>query len=133
MVKQDIETLFERAKMKPKTIKATDRTAVYFANLTGPILEMAGLEPDPRITDCKPLVALLATLPGTAFEAIDIEISDWYETEDGGHGTWSFTATLTPHGVGDVCRPRIIQVRGRWHNVDDPPFVRETIDTATIA
>jgi hypothetical protein len=125
--------------MKPKTIKATDQTAVYFANLTGPILEMAGLEPDPHITDCKPLVALLATLPDTAFEAIDIEISDWYETEDGGHGTWSFTATLTPRrpaanvGVGEVHRPRIIQVRGRWRNVDDPPFVRETIDTATIA
>jgi hypothetical protein len=31
-----------------------------------------------------------------------------------------------------VYRPRIIQVRGRWRNVDDPPFVRETIDTATI-
>ena len=121
-----------------RTIESSKRAAVYFANLARPILLMAGLDPDPRITDRKALVALLATMPDTAFEAIDIEISDWYETEDGGHGTWSFTATLTPRrpaanvGVGDVYRPRIIQVRGRWRNVDDPPFVQETIDTATI-
>jgi hypothetical protein len=113
-----------------RTIESSKRAAVYFVNLTGPILEEAGFQP--HIINRKPLVALLATLPGTAFEAIDIEISDWYETEDGGHGTWSFTATLTPHGAGDVHRPRIIQVRGRWRNVDNPPFVRETIDTATI-
>jgi hypothetical protein len=104
---------------------------------------MAGLDPDPHITDCKALAALLATMPDTAFEAIDIEISDWYETEARGHGTWSFTATLTPRrpaaniGVGDVYRPRIIQVRGRWRIVGHPfglcPRVRETVDTATLA
>jgi hypothetical protein len=121
-----------------RTIESSKCAAVYFANLARPILLMAGLDPDPRIIDRKALVALLATLPDTAFEAIDIEISDWYETEDGGHGTWSFTATLTPRrpaadvGVGEVYRPRIIQVRGRWRNVDDPPFVRETVDAVTI-
>jgi hypothetical protein len=120
-----------------RTIESSKCAAVYFANLTGPILEEAGL--DAHITNREVLAALLATMPDTAFEAIDIEISNWYETEDGGHGTWSFTATLTPRrpaanvGVGEVYRPRIIQVRGRWRNVDDPPFVRETIDTATIA
>ena len=119
-----------------RTIEPSKRAAVYFVNLAGPILEEAGFQP--HIINRKPLVALLATLPDTAFEAIDIEISDWYETEDGGHGTWSFTATLTPRrptpniGVGDVYRPQTIRVCGRWRNVDDPPFVRETIDTATI-
>jgi hypothetical protein len=116
--------------------------AVYFANLAGPILKMAGLDPDPRITDRKALVALLATMPTTAFDAIDIEISDWYETKDRRHGTWSFTATLTPRrpaadvGDGDVYRPRIIRVSGKWRIVGHPfglcPRLREKVDTATI-
>ena len=44
-----------------RTIESTKRAAVYFANLARPILLMAGLDPDPHITDCKALAALLAT------------------------------------------------------------------------
>jgi hypothetical protein len=122
---------------KMKTIEATKRAAVYFANLTGPILEEAGLQP--HITNREALAALLATMPTTAFDGIDIEISDSYETEDCGYGTWSFVATLTPHrptvniGVGDVYRPRIIRVCGQWRNLGHPFGVRRAIDTATIA
>lgn len=119
-----------------RTIESSKRAAVYFANLAGPILQMAGLDPDPRITDRKALVALLATMPDTAFEAIDIEISNWYETKDRRHGTWSFTATLTPRGVGAVYRPRRIRVSGKSRIVGHPfglcPRLREKVDTATI-
>jgi hypothetical protein len=117
-----------------RTIESSKCAAVYFANLTGPILEEAGL--DAHITNREVLAALLATMPDTAFEAIDIEIGDWYETAtDRRHGTWSFTATLTPHGVGDVYRPRI-RVCGKWRIVGHPcslcPRVRETVDAVTI-
>lgn len=127
-----------------RTIESSKRAAVYFANLARPILLMAGLDPDPRITDRKALVALLATMPDTAFEAIDIEISDRHETKDRRHGTWSFIATLTPRrpaadigvGDGDVYRPRRIRVSGKWRIVGHPcslcPRLREKVDTATI-
>jgi hypothetical protein len=116
--------------------------AVYFANLARPILLMAGLDPDPHITDRKALAALLATMPNTAFEAIDIEISDWHETKGRRHGTWSFIATLTPRrpaadigaGDGDVYRPRRIRVSGKWRILGHPcslcPRLREKVDTA---
>ena len=125
-----------------RTIESTKRAAVYFANLTGPILEEAGLQP--HIANRKILAALLATMPDTAFEAIDIEISDRHETKDRRHGTWSFTATLTPRrpaadigvGDGDVYRPRRIRVSGKWRIVGHPfglcPRLREKVDTATI-
>jgi hypothetical protein len=122
-----------------RTIESSKRAAVYFANLARPILLMAGLDPDPRITDRKALVALLATMPDTAFEAIDIEISDWHETKDRRHGTWSFIATLTPRrpaadiGDGDVYRPRTIRVCGKWANFGHYYGIRRSIDTATIA
>jgi hypothetical protein len=125
-----------------RTIESSKRAAVYFANLARPILLMAGLDPDPRIIDREALVALLATLPDTAFDAIDIEISDWHETKDRRRGTWSFTATLTPRrpaadiGDGDVYRPRRIRVSGKWRIVGHPcslcPRLREKVDTATI-
>lgn len=125
-----------------RTIESSKRASVYFANLAGPILQMAGLDPDPRITDRKALVALLATMPTTAFDAIDIEISDRHETEDREHGTWSFIATLTPRrpaadigvGDGDVYRPRIIRVSGKRRIFGHPlrPRVREKVDAVTI-
>jgi hypothetical protein len=117
-----------------RTIESSNRAAVYFANLTGPILEEAGF--DAQITNREALAALLATMPTTAFDAVDIEISDRDETEECGYGTWSFTATLTPHGDGDVYRPRIIRVSGKWRILGHPcslcPRLRETVDTATI-
>jgi hypothetical protein len=120
-----------------RTIESSKRAAVYFANLTGPILEEAGLEP--HTVNREALAALLATMPNTAFDAIDIEISDRHETEECGYGTWAFIATLTPHrptpdiGVGEVYRPRTIQVSGRWANFGHTHGMRWSIDAATIA
>jgi hypothetical protein len=120
-----------------RTIESSKRAAVYFANLTGPILEEAGL--DAHITNREALAALLATMPTTAFDAVDIEISDRDETEECGYGTWSFIATLTPHrptpniGVGEVYRPQTIRVSGRWANFGHYYGIRRSIDTATIA